>query len=106
MPGQTLAWGEKVVSCHGRFQLVMQNDGNLVLYFKDAPLWQIGLASGATHLTMQPDGNLVLYAGAKVVWQAPGTFAHPGAFLSVQPDGNMVAYVGTKALWQTSTCCH
>jgi hypothetical protein len=106
MPGQSLAPMDKVVSCDGRFELILQPDGNLVLYFDGSPLWSKGFGSGADRLTMQPDGNLVLYAGANPVWQAPGTFGHTGAFLAVQPDGNLAVHVGTKLLWQSGTCCH
>jgi YD repeat-containing protein len=50
-------------------------------------------------LVMQGDGNLVLYSNGQGVWHT-NTWGHPGARLHVQNDGNLVVYdVNGIALW-------
>ncbi|MGW4384378.1 hypothetical protein [Kitasatospora sp. NPDC004531] len=72
------------------------------------------LASGDATLVMQGDGNLVLYlvtsGGTRVgvIWSS-GTWGHPGAYAYMQPDGNLVVYKQgstTDALWSTGTWGH
>jgi len=60
-------------------------------------------SDGRYFVLMQPDGNLVLYGpGYHVLWHSH-TGGHPGAYLVVQGDGNVVIYAsnGTTALWNT-----
>lgn len=103
--GETMNRGDSVSSCDGRFQLVHQTDGNVVLYRKSDShaLWQTGTSGKpTTRFTMQTDGNLVLY-GVGALWQS-GTVGHPGAALSIQNDGNVVIYPKSGSfLWQTNT---
>ena len=40
----------------------------------------------ATQLVMQSDGNLVIYAGSKPLWSTE-TSGHPGAFLAMEAKG-------------------
>ncbi|MGW4384379.1 hypothetical protein [Kitasatospora sp. NPDC004531] len=70
------------------------------------------LKSGDSVLVMQADGNLVMYlegpTGARVstaMWST-GTYGNPGAYAYMQPDGNLVVYKQgstTDALWSTRT---
>jgi len=105
-PGDFLLPGQFRQSADGRFRLVYQADGNLVLYQGSNPLWAtatFGTTPG--FVAMQTDGNLVVYDSTKAVW-ASGTWGHPGAFLVVQGDGNTVIYsTGSSPLWATNTCC-
>lgn len=62
-------------------------------------------ADGRYHVLMQSDGNLVVYApGYMVVWSS-STGGNPGAYVVVQSDGNVVIYAsgGTTALWDSQT---
>ena len=68
-------------------------------------LWATGTNGRTTEsLVMQGDGNLVLYApGGHPIW-ASGTDRHQGAFLAIQDDGNTVVYTSQgRALWDTKT---
>ncbi len=94
--GQSLTPGQAVASCDGRFRLVHQTDGNVVLYdivhgFR--PIFNTGTFDKATSLLiMQTDGNLVLYSPSFEPLYNTGTFGNPGARLAVQDDGNLVIY--------------
>ena len=105
--GQGLGPGESVQSCDGRFDLVMQTDGNLVLYMGQKPLWATGTnGRGGYAMWMQTDGNFVLYDGyGAPLWDAHSE-GHPGALLDVQNDGNLVVYSGNKPLWNSGTYGH
>ncbi|WP_030271135.1 hypothetical protein [Streptomyces sp. NRRL B-24484] len=74
------------------------------------------LVSGETALVMQGDGNLVLYLvgptgnHGPAVWSS-GTYGHPGAYAVMQPDGNLVVYrqgrsAPADALWSTRSWGH
>lgn len=100
---------ESIWSCDGRFQLAMQSDGNLVLYFSGSALWSSNTAgTGASDAVMQDDGNFVLYTGGgTAVWSSATAGSGCGTYLAVQTDGNMVIYNGAgTSLWSTGTCCH
>ncbi|MFB7503898.1 hypothetical protein [Streptomyces broussonetiae] len=64
-------------------------------------------------LVMQPDGNLVLYRkhDGKAIWST-GTSGHTGAYAYMQTDGNLVVYSSSGgpgkggALWSTHTNGH
>ncbi len=108
---QELTSGQKMVSCDARFSLVMQTDGNLVLYEAGvtAALWASNTAGSAGALAvMQDDGNFVVYTAAGTpVWSSNTAGVGCGAWLAVQTDGNVVIYDSTgKARWSTGTCCH
>jgi hypothetical protein len=96
--GQLMKAGDFVRSSGGEYKLVMQQDGNLVLYRGSEPLWssQTGGSSGA-FAAMQEDGNLVVYRGKTPLW-ASNTDT-PGARLAVQDDGNLVIYAGKTPVW-------
>ncbi|MFF0295401.1 hypothetical protein ACFYST_05305 [Kitasatospora sp. NPDC004614] len=72
------------------------------------------MKSGESVLVMQTDGNLVLYlessTGTRVstaMWST-GTYGNPGAYAYMQEDGNLVVYrqgstAGSDALWSSRT---
>jgi hypothetical protein len=102
---QQLAANQSVASCNGDFTLIMQGDGNLVLYQGSTALWASNtVGSGADEAIMQGDGNFVLYTSAgSPVW-ASNTPGNAGAYLEVQNDGNVVIYSASgTALWSTGT---
>ena len=101
--GEGLNPGQSVASCDGRFVLVMQTDGNLVLYAHGLALWSSGTAgSSGAAVVMQGDGNLVIYdTGGCPIW-ASNTGGNSGASLAVQDDGNVVIY-GSGPLWSSGS---
>jgi peptidoglycan hydrolase-like protein with peptidoglycan-binding domain len=108
--GQGLGKEQSVRSCDGRFELKFQSDGNLVIYQGGSALWGSGTnGAGGDRVIMQEDGNLVIYKSTgQAVW-ASGTSGSSNhhANLAVQNDGNVVIYrTGGGVAWASNTCCH
>ncbi|MCB0125042.1 MAG: matrixin family metalloprotease [Caldilineaceae bacterium] len=105
LPGDELGREQMLRSNNGNYQLIMQNDGNLVLYKNGTQaLWASWTHGGpAERLTMQGDGNLVLYTDDyQAIW-ATWTFGD-NYYLILQDDGNLVIYRGDGvAIWHTGT---
>jgi hypothetical protein len=97
--------GQYISSQDLRHQLVMQSDGNLVLYSEGRVIWAT-YTVGATNprLVMQSDGNLVLYSqGGRVLWANMRAGRGP-SFLTLQDDKNLVTYSTTSGpTWATYT---
>lgn len=103
-PGTTLLANNLIRSGDGRFNLIMQTDGNLVLYYYNYPLWNSKTnGKPVNRAIMQNDGNLVLYSAANVAYWASNTAGYPGAFAVVQDDGNFVIYQSGIARWASNT---
>lgn len=86
-------------------RLIMQSDGNLVLYSGSKALWSTRTSGhpGARAI-LQSDGNLVVYGPTNQVLWYSHTSGHPNAHLWVQEDGNLVIYQASGgAIWQTRT---
>jgi hypothetical protein len=99
------AANQALVSPDGRYELRMQSDGNLVLYYRPTyhALWSTQTnGSGATRAVMQSDGNLVVYRVDTPLWQSH-TSGYTGATLIMQNDGNAVIYHNGVARWSTQT---
>jgi hypothetical protein len=92
-PGDTLWRGQSMWSANGRYQLAMQDDGNLVIYHHGLPLWATGTNGIAVErAVMQYDGNFVLYDYTGRPRWASNTHGNHGARLVLQCDGNLVIY--------------
>jgi len=99
--GTELQPGDELRSQDGRFRLVHQGDGNVVLYDdQQQPLWHTATAGTATdRLVFQDDGNLVLYADDGSARWHTGTHGE-GQVLVVQDDANVVVYdADGSAVW-------
>jgi Phage tail lysozyme len=106
--GQGLGPKETLHSCDGRFNLIMQSDGNLVLYMGNKALWATSTDGDDGYaMWMQTDGNFVLYNPYEHALWAAGTNSHGGSTLHIQDDGNLVVYNSNgKALWASHTSGH
>jgi hypothetical protein len=92
--GQQLRAGQELWSPDGRYRLIYQSDGNLVIYHKDGtPVWWTG-TNGTTPGTavMQTDGNFVVYDAAGAPKWHTYTFGNAGAYLSMQNNASAVVY--------------
>lgn len=110
LPGETLYAGQSLTSQNGRFTLVMQTDGNLVLYPNGGQaLWHTqtyniaSLQNGNGRAAFQPDGNFVIYDPQNVPRWNSKSFGSVG-LLVMQNDGNLVIYDSNGApIWSTQT---
>lgn len=105
--GTVLTRGEFVNSCDGRYRLVHQTDGNVVLYrLSDSRArWHTHTDGKPTStFAVQGDGNLVIYSARGGYFWTAGIPGHSGARLVVQNDGNLVMYdANGRAYWATGT---
>lgn len=94
--------GQQLDSPNKQYRLVLQHDGNIVLYGNRA-LWSSqtsGYAPG--QLVNQSDGNIVLYGtDQRALWSSE-TLGSP-VVIQVQDDGNLVIYRDGNPLASTST---
>ena len=100
--GETLAAGTELRSGRGQYRLVMQGDGNLVMYSQSVTdaVWASGTdGHPGARAVMQGDGNLVVRDKANKALWASGTDGRDGARLVLQNDGNLVIYQGAKSVW-------
>ena len=100
--GHQLQKGESLRSLDGRFELILQTDGNLVLYrIGSGPIWDSRTAGAiVNNAVMQGDGNFVVYGPSGAIWNSQ-TENNPGAYITLQNDGNLVIYRDGKAIWNT-----
>lgn len=107
--GSQLAINQMILSPNKNFKLVMQSDGNLVVYqtIDQKPLWASGtMNSGAIVARMQLDGNFVLYNANNASKWATNTNGHPGAILTLLDTADLVVYTSITnltVLWTSGT---
>ncbi|GAA3916611.1 hypothetical protein GO495_19660 [Chitinophaga oryziterrae] len=104
-PGDQLTQGQLIRSTDGRFIVVMQGDGNLVLYYYNVPLWSSVTCcnSAINRAIMQGDGNLVLYDTGNAAHWSSNTHGYDGSYAVIQDDGNFVIYQGSTPRWSSNT---
>lgn len=98
-----------ITSPSGRYRLVFQVDGNLVLYGPgtDAawgpPIFSSQTnQSGISRLYMQGDGNLAIYGNdGKAKWAAD-TQGHPGSYLQVTEGDAQVVTPQGQVIWSAA----
>jgi len=103
--GEKLLPGDKLQCADGRFSLIYQNNGDLVLYKSDStPLWSSGTnGRPAGYATMQTDGNFAIYGPDGGFQWNTGTVTS-GSFMVLQIDGNLVVYTpALTPIWVSNT---
>jgi hypothetical protein len=93
-------------STDGRFRLIYQSDGNLVLYdaVDGAVMWSTDTWNRSLgFVAVDSFGYLTVYDGKnEPAWRSPA--AAPGGHLVVQADGNLVLCSPTgEAVWESNT---
>lgn len=104
--GQTMAGDYFLRSGDLRYALLMQSDGNLVLFGPGYhKLWATGTSGNpGAYLGLQGDGNMVVYSSSGHALWASNTGGQSLSYLVMQTDGNLVAYNTNNApIWATNT---
>jgi hypothetical protein len=97
--GGTLTEGDYLESDRGQYKLIMQGDGNLVLYQEGKALWSSETGGNpGSYAVMQGEGNLVVYDGGTATWNS-STWGFSGAYLALQNEGNLVIYQDGHPVW-------
>ena len=106
-PGESLNVRQSISSNNGCFKLIMQNDGNLVLYRNSDNIvaWATNTSGTSTNIaTMQTDGNFVTYKPFKIPTWASQTSGKSNSKIVLQDDGNLVIYQNsTSPIWASNT---
>lgn len=101
---QSLSNGAYISSPNGKYSLIMQTDGSLVMYRNNGSI-RYSMEKRGTYAVMQSDGNFVEYAGSTPLWST-GTAGcclptWPQPYLRITDDGNLrVESLGPAPVWQ------
>jgi hypothetical protein len=103
--GDRLIPGASLQSSNGRYSLIYQTDGNLVLYTSNSNVLWVSNTNGqpAGYAIMQTDGNFAIYGpDGRFQWNTGTTT--PGSWIILQDDGNLVVYTSAGIpIWATNT---
>lgn len=103
--GETLLANQYIASPNGIYKLIMQGDGNLVIYNNiNTAIWNTQTnGRPVNRCVMQGDGNLVLYDANNIPYWSSGTNGSASGDLYMQDDGNLVIYINGIAKWSYRT---
>lgn len=94
--GQWLNTGSQLLSPNRLYRLVLQDDGNCVLYRISGgpqPLWSTGSRGAGCRLSLSSEGLLQLSdSTGKALWQTGSPHGAGAYYLQIQDDGNLVLY--------------
>lgn len=97
--------GQRIETPNRSYKMILQPDGNLVLYSPNRAIWATGTdGRQVSYLALQPDGNLVLYdINSQPLWNSQTAGRGPSSLI-MQDDGNLVLYDGLgRPIWNTNT---
>jgi hypothetical protein len=108
--GQWLNPNDKISSSNNAYELVMQDDGNLVVYSVlgvRTPIWASNTVGHAgAKAVFQDDGNFVVYArdGKQPLW-ASNTTGNSGATACLTDDGKLTIgdAAGAQPVWESGS---
>ncbi|GLP75462.1 lectin [Mycobacterium antarcticum] len=101
--GEKLEVGQALTSENGAYRLILQDDGNMVLYAGAESVWSTGTnGKNVVRAEVQSDGNFVLYTPKDPVW-ASQTKGAKDVRLVLQNDRNLVLYGFDGPAWSSDT---
>jgi nucleoid-associated protein YgaU len=101
--GEKLEVGQSLTSENGAYELILQEDGNLVLHAGSDAVWSTGTnGQKVIRAEVQKDGNFVLYTADDPVW-ASQTKGAKDVRLIIQNDRNLVLYGFDGPAWSSNT---
>lgn len=106
VPGQELLPGNSVNSANGKYMLIQQEDGNLVVYVnKNVPIWASNTwGRRVKRCIMQKDGNLVIYDNFNQPIWASNTHGNENSKLIMTDHGDLILQSQDgRMLWHTDS---
>jgi nucleoid-associated protein YgaU len=92
-----------LTSPNGAYSVILQDDGNLVLYAGETAVWSTETnGQPVVRAEVQEDGNFVLYTEDKPVWHSD-TKGAKDVRLILQDDRNLVLYGFDGPAWSSET---
>lgn len=104
--GQEMYTNQYLLSNNGKYKLVLQSDGNLVLYVvqTNQVIWRSNTnGKPVVKAAMQDDGNFVLYNSADRPYWATNTYSWGDSYIVLQDDRNLVLYGQVFEAYYTGT---
>jgi hypothetical protein len=108
--GESLVKGQRLISPNGKFELVFQGDGNLVLYENQPEggskaIWAAKTNSWSTHVTVRADDNFAVMSDGNTNWSSHTRRRLGGgsAVLILQDDGKMVLKADGGIVWSNDS---
>ncbi|MFE9360579.1 protein kinase domain-containing protein [Streptomyces olivaceoviridis] len=87
-----------------RTRMVMQTDGNLVIYDENnRRRWSSGTSGNGYRAFFQGDGNLVVFDPDEVPQWHSGSYHHDGALLCLGADGSVNILHNDQVVWSAGT---
>jgi hypothetical protein len=108
LQGNSITTGGTLYSDNGLFYLIVQGDGNVVIYGCRGftAVWATGTNNSTAQRTllMQTDGNLVLVENGVTVWQSGTNYMYRGPYiLSMTNDGYLSIISGLGVIWNSNS---
>jgi LysM repeat protein len=101
--GEKLEVGQSLTSPNGAYNVILQDDGNLVLYAGETSVWSTETnGQPVVRAEVQEDGNFVLYTEDKPAWHSD-TKGAKDVRLILQDDRNLVLYGFDGPAWSSET---
>ncbi len=106
--GQWLNPNDTITSNNRQFQLVMQDDGNLVIYSvagTRTPVWASNtVGNPGAKAVFQGDGNIVVYAsdGVRPLW-ASNSSGHAAQSAQLTDEGTLVVGEASAPVWASGS---
>lgn len=103
-PTATLSVGQRLYS--GSYSLLMETDGNLVLYSSSGhALWSTRTSGTRAHLVLQTDGDVVLYnSTGHALWSTHTAGSGNSNVFALESNGNIVLLnAAHHVLWSSHT---
>jgi surface antigen len=87
--GEKMVSGRQVYASNGAYRLVMQSDGNLVLYKGSTATWSTKTSGSGNYAVVQSDGNFVVYSSGGTARWSSKTSGWSGPVLGVSGNGRV-----------------